>query len=105
MTALVRTDRLDMFLRIQAGQIAEEPQVAGEWARVELALSTAAAARALLAFGDSVEVLSPPEAREELARAAAAVAELYGNGPAGPVSPASGAGPDSPDAAGGGPPN
>ncbi|WP_327326227.1 YafY family transcriptional regulator [Streptomyces sp. NBC_01210] len=111
-TALVRTDRLDMFLRIQASQLTAEPQVAGEWARVELALPTAMAARALLAFGESVEVLSPPEAREELARAAAAVVELYGSDsgrpvtlPVGPVSPASGAGRDSPDAADGGPPS
>ena len=111
-TALVRTDRLDMFLRIQASQLTAEPQVAGEWARVELALPTAMAARALLAFGESVEVLSPPEAREELARAAAAVVELYGSDsgrpgtlPVGPVSPASGAGRGSPAAADGGPPS
>ncbi|MEV8332384.1 helix-turn-helix transcriptional regulator [Streptomyces niveus] len=37
-----------------------------------------AAVRALLAFGENVEVLSPPEARDVLAGAAAAVTELYG---------------------------
>lgn len=44
------------------------------------------AARALLASGESVEVLSPPEARAELARAAAAVVELYGDGSVSPAS-------------------
>ncbi|WP_329075869.1 helix-turn-helix transcriptional regulator [Streptomyces niveus] len=37
-----------------------------------------AAVRALLAFGENVEVLSPTEARDVLAGAAAAVMELYG---------------------------
>ncbi|TQK51682.1 putative DNA-binding transcriptional regulator YafY [Streptomyces sp. SLBN-118] len=89
----VRADRLDMFLRIQAGRLAAEPVTEGEWTCVELALTEVMAARALLTFGESVEVLSPPEARVELARAAAAVVDLYGAvGPAsdgGSVSPAS----------------
>ncbi|WP_405890001.1 YafY family transcriptional regulator [Streptomyces sp. NBC_00133] len=84
-TVRVRADRLDLFLRIQASQLAAEPVPAGEWAHVELALASTMAARALLAFGESVEVLSPPEAREELAQAAAAVVELYGNRAPGPA--------------------
>ncbi|MET7618577.1 YafY family protein [Streptomyces sp. NPDC005408] len=88
--ARVKADRLDLFLRIQASQVAAEPVTEGEWAYVELALPAVMAARALLAFGEGVEVLSPPEAREELARAAAAVVELYGPGA---VSPASAGGP------------
>lgn len=83
-TARVRPDRLDLFLRIQANQLAAEPVPAGEWTHVELALPSVMAARALLAFGESVEVLSPPEAREELARTAAAVVELYGDRAPGP---------------------
>ncbi|WP_405998335.1 helix-turn-helix transcriptional regulator [Streptomyces sp. NBC_00829] len=99
-SARVKADRLDLFLRIHAGMLAEEPVPAGEWTRLELAVPSVMAARALLAFGESVEILSPPEARAELARAAAAVVELYGAGGAGPagggevpVSPASDGGP------------
>lgn len=99
-SARVKADRLDLFLRIHAGMLAEEPVAAGEWTRLELAVPSVMAARALLAFGESVEILSPPEARAELARAAAAVVELYGAGGAGPagggevpVNPASDGGP------------
>ncbi|MFD5894793.1 helix-turn-helix transcriptional regulator [Streptomyces sp. NPDC060366] len=80
-TARVRVARLDMFLRIQAAQLTDEEPVmeaSGEWARVTLAFTELRAVRALLAFGENVEVLSPPEARDVLAGAAAAVTELYG---------------------------
>ncbi|MEV8421490.1 helix-turn-helix transcriptional regulator [Streptomyces niveus] len=80
-TARVRVSRLDMFLRLQAAQLAGgEPVVeaSGEWARVALVFTELLAVRALLAFGENVEVLSPPEARDVLAGAAAAVMELYG---------------------------
>lgn len=80
-TARVRVTRLDMFLRIQAAQLTDEEPVVetpGEWARVPLAFTELLAVRALLAFGDNVEVLAPPEARAVLAEAAAAVTELYG---------------------------
>nr|WP_246260352.1 WYL domain-containing protein [Streptomyces typhae] len=50
---------------------------AGEWVTVRLVCEEVRAARVLLAFSDAVEVLSPPEVRAELARAAAAVSDLY----------------------------
>ncbi len=85
--ARVRRERLDLFLRIHAGQLVREPEPeAGEWVRVELGFGAVMAARALLAFGESVEVLSPPEARAELARAAAAVVVLYGEDAVSPAS-------------------
>ncbi|MDH6125306.1 WYL domain-containing protein [Kitasatospora sp. GP82] len=55
----------------------------GEWTELELGFRTLAEARSLLAFGSEVEVLAPPEARAELARAAAEIAELYGPRPGG----------------------
>ncbi|MCX4819532.1 YafY family transcriptional regulator [Streptomyces sp. NBC_01142] len=87
-TARVRADRLELFLRIQEGQVTAEPVTEGEWAHVELAFPSVVAARSLLAFGENLEVLSPPEVRELLARSAAMVVELYG------LSPASGGGRD-----------
>ncbi|MFJ1744847.1 helix-turn-helix transcriptional regulator [Streptomyces sp. NPDC088116] len=80
--ARVRISRLDMFLRIQGVQLTEEPvtEADGEWARVRLAYPLLGAVRSLLAFGENVEVLSPPEARQEMTRAAAAVMEMYGAG-------------------------
>ncbi|WP_405794460.1 helix-turn-helix transcriptional regulator [Streptomyces sp. NBC_01506] len=80
-TARVRVTRLDMFLRIQAAQLTDEEPVvetSGEWARLTLAFTELRAVRALLAFGENVEVLSPPEARDVLAEAATAITELYG---------------------------
>lgn len=80
-TARVRVDRLDMFRRLQAAQLTDrEPvlEASGEWARVDLVFTELRAVRALLAFGENVEVLSPPEARDVLAAAAAAVTKLYG---------------------------
>lgn len=80
-TARVRVSRLDMFLRIQAAQLTDEEPVveaSGEWARLAVVFTELRAVRALLAFGENVEVLSPPEARDVLAGAAAAVTELYG---------------------------
>lgn len=79
-TARVRRDRLDLFLRLNAFWLAAPPEDggAGEWVTVRLAYGDVREARQLLQFGDRVEVLSPPEVREELARAAASVAELYG---------------------------
>lgn len=52
----------------------------GEWLRAELAVDSVEHARSLLSFGPNVEVLSPPEARDVLARHAAAVVALYGAG-------------------------
>lgn len=108
-TVLVQEERLDLFLRIQAAQVAGAPMSCGDgWSRVPLVLPAPGAVRSLLAFGESVEVLEPAEARETLAAAAAAVVDLYrgsralaappraarasGRRPA--VSPASDGGPD-----------
>ncbi|WP_093798895.1 YafY family protein [Streptomyces sp. Wb2n-11] len=103
--ARVTLSRLELFVRVHASHLAARPQpLDGEWAAVDLVFGSLPEARSLLAFGERVEVLSPPEVRAELARASAAVAELYGDGNgsgggggAGPppgVSPASGGGPD-----------
>jgi predicted DNA-binding transcriptional regulator YafY len=48
-----------------------------EWVTVRLSYGSVREARQLLQFADRVEVLSPPEAREELAAAAASVTDLY----------------------------
>ncbi len=70
------------------GGVGEAARTAA-WPTVRLTFGAVVEVRQLLAFSDRVEVVSPPEAREELARAAAAVAELYGAGGRRPVSPAS----------------
>ncbi|MFI8884237.1 helix-turn-helix transcriptional regulator [Streptomyces sp. NPDC053813] len=88
----VRRSRLDLFLRLNAGWLTGEPRpegdaglegeagraASGEWLRAELAVDSVEHARSLLSFGPNVEVLSPPEARDVLARHAAAVVALYG---------------------------
>ncbi|MFJ4745259.1 helix-turn-helix transcriptional regulator [Streptomyces sp. NPDC088775] len=78
----VRRSRLDLFLRLNAGWLTGEPRpegrAGGEWLRAELAVDSVEHARSLLSFGPNVEVLSPPEARDVLARHAAAVVALYG---------------------------
>ncbi|MER5768337.1 helix-turn-helix transcriptional regulator [Streptomyces sp. NPDC001985] len=77
-TARVRADRLDLFLRLHLGRLRGGPvEEGGEWFRVELGFSPLRAVRSLLAFGASVEVLTPPAAREDLAREAAAISALY----------------------------
>ncbi|MEV5549917.1 YafY family protein [Streptomyces sp. NPDC052309] len=80
-TVRVRPDRLDMFLRLNAASLAGRPEGGGggddEWATVRLAYGSVVEVRQLLAFSDRIEVVGPPEAREELARAATAVVELY----------------------------
>lgn len=78
-TALVARGRLDMFRRI-LGFFLEpltEPNGEEEWVTVRLRLPALGAVRQLLQFGADVEVLDPPEARYELARAACAVTALY----------------------------
>jgi len=78
-TARVRRDRLGLFLRITAPWLAERPDDPGdgEWVTVRLSYGVLGEARGLLQFGDQVEVVSPPEVRAELARAAASVTRLY----------------------------
>ncbi|MCT9080068.1 helix-turn-helix transcriptional regulator [Streptomyces fulvoviolaceus] len=81
--ARVRRDRLDMFRRLNAAQLAELPEElpegdgTGDWVTARLSYGFVREARQLLAFSDRVEVLSPPQVREELARAAASVTDLY----------------------------
>ncbi|WP_399929964.1 helix-turn-helix transcriptional regulator [Streptomyces kanamyceticus] len=91
-TVRVRRVRYDLFLRINGKSVTRLPPEhdgESEWLTVPLAFEAVGEARTLLPFADDVEVLSPPEVRDELARAAAAVTRLYagkplpaGNGPA-----------------------
>ncbi|MCT4354274.1 YafY family transcriptional regulator [Streptomyces sp. Je 1-79] len=72
--ARIRRDRLDRFLRLHGDRLTSPPpEPEGEWTEVELAFPEAGDARPLLALGGSVEVLSPPEIRTLLARAAAEI--------------------------------
>jgi predicted DNA-binding transcriptional regulator YafY len=91
----VRRERLDMFRRICAANLAEgDGDGAGDagdgagdagdgggadagWAVVGLRFAAVPAARTLLSFGDDVEVVSPAEVRADLATVAAAVAARY----------------------------
>jgi predicted DNA-binding transcriptional regulator YafY len=84
--ARVRRERLDMFRRICAANLAEgdadgpddaENGGGAEWAVVGLRFAAVPAARTLLSFGDDVEVVSPPEVRGDLATVAAAVVARY----------------------------
>jgi predicted DNA-binding transcriptional regulator YafY len=84
--ARVRRERLDMFRRICAANLAEgdadgpddaENGGGAEWAVVGLQFAAVPAARTLLSFGDDVEVVSPPEVRVDLATVAAAVVARY----------------------------
>ncbi|WP_411080754.1 helix-turn-helix transcriptional regulator [Streptomyces sp. cmx-18-6] len=84
----VHRSRLDLFRRLNGGVLTGEPrpdeprpgEEPGQWLLAELAVSEAAWARSLLSFGPNLEVLAPPEARRLLARAAAEVVEMYGEG-------------------------
>jgi hypothetical protein len=89
----VRRERLDMFRRICAANLAEgDADGAGdagdgagdagdgggaEWAVVGLRFAAVPAARTLLSFGDDIEVVSPGEVRADLAAVAAAVVARY----------------------------
>ncbi|MGW8377831.1 YafY family protein [Streptomyces sp. ODS28] len=86
-TARVRRGRLDMFLRIMSWALDGPPpqaacddsaEAAGKWVTVRLAFPALPAVRQLLQFGADAEALEPAEAREELARAARQLAEMYG---------------------------
>ena len=78
-TVRVRRDRLDMFLRLNAAQLTGLPDDGqdGDWVTARLSYGVLRAARQLLAFSDGVEVLSPPEVRDDLRAAAASVTALY----------------------------
>jgi predicted DNA-binding transcriptional regulator YafY len=80
-TVRVRRPRLDMFLRMNAAHLTGPPAEddgGSAWVTVRLAFPLLVAVRQLLAFSDQVEVLDPPEAREELRAAAASVTRMYG---------------------------
>lgn len=76
----IRRERLDLVLRIHAGPVPAPvvPVGDGAWHETEFGFGSVRAACTLLAFGADVEVLSPPEARAELLRAATGAAGLYG---------------------------
>ncbi|MGR6972862.1 helix-turn-helix transcriptional regulator [Streptomyces cynarae] len=78
-TVRVRRDILDMFQRLTASALVALPEDDGEspWATARLSYGFVREVRQLLMFADRLEVLEPPEAREELVRAAASVTELY----------------------------
>ncbi|MEU5545436.1 WYL domain-containing protein [Streptomyces sioyaensis] len=84
-TARIRRDRLDLAVRILGGALTGPPRTGdGEgaeaedgWAVIELAYPVVRAVRQLLQFGDSLEVLDPPEARRVMAEAAAALTAVY----------------------------
>ncbi|MEV0117451.1 YafY family protein [Streptomyces sp. NPDC050844] len=78
-TARVARDRFALFLRLNGHRIAAHHEDDGEseWITVRLGYGVLGEVCALLPFAAGVEVLAPPEARAELARAAADVTELY----------------------------
>jgi len=74
----VRRERLDMFQRICAANLAEgDTEGDDAWAVVGLRFAAVPAARTLLSFGGDVEVVSPAEVRADLASVAASVVARY----------------------------
>ncbi|WP_326689319.1 YafY family transcriptional regulator [Streptomyces sp. NBC_01795] len=88
-TVRVHRTRFDMFARIVGPMFADAPDtdVEGDWITVRVAYSVLPAISQLLQFGTSVEVLEPPEARQEMARRAAGVTALYETGETPEVAP------------------
>ncbi|MFF8369166.1 helix-turn-helix transcriptional regulator [Streptomyces lydicus] len=95
-TARIRRERLDMAVRILGGALTGPPRTGdpdgdrdttgdGDWAVLDLAFPVLPAVRQLLQFGDSLEVLGPPEARRVMAGAAAALTAVYTPDPPTPV--------------------
>ncbi|MEU6368161.1 YafY family protein [Streptomyces sp. NPDC046931] len=78
-TVRVRREHLGMFRRLTAFALVAPPEENGDgdWVTARLSYGVVREVRSLLVFADRVEVLTPPEAREELARAAASVTDLY----------------------------
>ncbi|MDT9701407.1 YafY family protein [Streptomyces sp. P17] len=78
-TVRVRRDRLDLFRRINGPWLTALPEGGddSEWVTARLSYGFLGEARQLLAFGDQVEVVSPPQVCAELVRTAASVLELY----------------------------
>jgi hypothetical protein len=77
----LRRQRLDMVTRI-AGTYFTGPPVpetgTEEWLRVEAVHPVVEAVRHLLRFGTGVQIVGPPGARTEMARAIAEPSGLYG---------------------------
>ena len=97
-TVRVRDEVLPMFLRVHQADLADpnaaassapvgEPDGEPGWTRVELRFRALLGAQPLLAFGPDVEVLTPEELRQTLARQAAATAALYTEPASGPRRP------------------
>ncbi len=90
-TVRVRDEVLPLFLRVHQADLADPTPAAGPagepdrdpgWTRVELRFRTLLGAQPLLAFGPDLEVLTPEELRQTLARLAAETAARYaGPGP------------------------
>jgi predicted DNA-binding transcriptional regulator YafY len=88
--ARVRRSRLDLVRGVCAANLVNVSPAAsagmassagppgeGEWAEVELAFPVVMAARILLSFGTDVEIVSPPEVRDDLVAVAAEVVGQY----------------------------
>jgi len=79
--------RLRMRYRICAAHLVDGEDDDGgddpEWAVVRLRFGGVAAARIMLSFGGDVEVVSPPEVRDDLAAVAAATVSRYDQAPHG----------------------
>lgn len=75
--ARVRRSRLDTVRGLCAPNLvavsADEVPGGGEWAEAELRFPAVMAARILLSFGTDIEIVSPPEVREDLLAVAADV--------------------------------
>jgi predicted DNA-binding transcriptional regulator YafY len=88
---VIRTapEALAMLLRVLSGRVSEPivrvadaHSAADGWRRLRLTFPAQGAARAaLLQFGELVEVLEPPELREEMGAHALALVELYSDRP------------------------
>ncbi|MBB6171685.1 putative DNA-binding transcriptional regulator YafY [Nocardiopsis mwathae] len=82
--ARIRRSRLDLAVRILGSPPLVSPPAPGDtdadpdaWVPIELTYPVIGGVRQLLQFGASLEVLDPPEAREEVARGAAEISALY----------------------------
>ncbi|MCK7627547.1 WYL domain-containing protein [Streptomyces sp. RS10V-4] len=89
-TARIRRERLDLAVRILGAALLAPPRPEtgpdggdggdgpdGGWVVLEIGYPVLSAVRQLLQFGDTLEVLDPPEARRVLADSAAALTALY----------------------------
>ncbi|MFE0799582.1 helix-turn-helix transcriptional regulator [Streptomyces sp. NPDC058812] len=100
----LRRERLEMVTRIAGSYFSGPPTPGGgtvEWLWVEVVCPVVEAVRHLPQFGTDVQVVEPPEARAEVARAVAELAGLYGDrgrrrAPRRPVRRPCGAGADQP---------